>query len=123
MKQARAAKNQAEALAKRAEATTALEEARSLVGSDALAAHARLQRARSLDPELEGLSETANLIAAQARGQGEAALLSAKNLDRVGRPEALKDYERAAGLFELLPSEHPELALARQRIAVLKGGK
>ena len=102
---------------------TALEEARSLVGSDPVAANTRLQRARSLDPELEGLSETANLIIAQARGQGEAAMRSAKNLERAGRTEAIKEYERTVRLLELLPSEHPDLALARQRIAVLKGRK
>ncbi len=53
--------------------------------------------------------------------QGEAALTSAKNLDRVKRTaDALRDFDRAIQFLELVPGGHKDLAFARQRSAELK---
>jgi hypothetical protein len=57
----------------------------------------------------------------QLVAQGEAALTSAKNFDRYKRTaEAIREFDRAVQLLELVPGGHKDLAVARQRSAELK---
>jgi tetratricopeptide (TPR) repeat protein len=123
-KQARQAKAQAETAARRADAVKALEDARALAASDLPAAAARLQRARSLDPDLDGIAELTKTIGDQARTQGERAFSLAKNHE-IGRrtDEAMREYERAVQLLGLIPEGHKDLQSARDRLATLKTGR
>ena len=53
--------------------------------------------------------------------QGEAALTSAKNFDRYKRTtEAIREFDRAIQLLEVVPGGHKDLAFAKQRSAELK---
>jgi len=123
LRQARNGKAAAEASQRHAAAQKLVEEARAAAGSDIVTALNKLREARNLDPEIEGAAELANSLTDQARIQGEAAMTSAKNYDTRSRNnEAIREYERAARLLEFVPG-HKDLALAKQRLAVLKGGK
>jgi predicted component of type VI protein secretion system len=125
LRQARQARTQAEAAARHGEAVKALDEARTLVGaSDLPAAAARLQRARSLEPDLDGIADLTKNIGDQARTQGDRAFSLAKNHE-VGRrtDEAIREYERAIQLFGLIPEGHKDLQAARDRLATLKTGR
>jgi hypothetical protein len=124
LRQARNGKAAAEASQRQATAQKLVEEARTAAGSDIVTALQKIREARNLDPEVEGATELASSLGEQARAQGETALRSAKNLDARGRSDqAIKEYERAVRLLDLLPGGHPDLALAKQRLADLKGGK
>jgi serine/threonine protein kinase len=125
LSQARNNKAAAEATQRHASAQKLVEEAKGLAGADVAGALGKLREARNLDPELEGLTELANSLAEQARVLGENALSLAKNLEnRPNRLEdAIREYERAVRLLEVVPEGHKDLASARQRLAVLKGGK
>jgi pSer/pThr/pTyr-binding forkhead associated (FHA) protein len=109
------------AAARNAAAQKAVADARGLASSDIAAAMQRLRDARGLDPDVEGTAELEKTLIDNARSQGETALSSAKNLDRGRRTaQAIAEYERAVQLLGLLPGEHKELALAKQRLADLK---
>jgi hypothetical protein len=96
-------------------------EARALGTSDIPQAIQKLRDARDLDAAAEGAAELQNTLQEQARSQGEAALGSAKNFDFRNRTEqAIREYERAVQLLELVPGGHKDLAIARQRLADLK---
>jgi hypothetical protein len=88
------------------------------------AAAARLQRARSLEPDLDGIAELTKTIGDQARTQGERAFSLAKNHE-IGRrtDEAMREYERAVQLLGLIPEGHKDLQSARDRLATLKTGR
>jgi riboflavin synthase len=94
-----------------------------VAGSDIVTALQKVRDARNLDPEVEGANELNATLTEQARAQGEAAITSAKNYENRNRTDqAIKEYERAVWLLEFVPG-HKDLALARQRLAQLKGGK
>ena len=99
-----------------------VEEARALGSGDVVNAIGKVREARNLDPDVEGANDLLNALQEQARVQGEKVLGSAKNLDNRPnrREEALREYERAVALLELVPNGHKDLALARQRVAELK---
>jgi tetratricopeptide (TPR) repeat protein len=96
-------------------------EAKALGTSDIPQAIQKLRDARELDADAEGATELQNALQEQARSQGENALSSAKNFDNRNRgDQAIREYERAVQLLELVPGGHKDLALARQRLAELK---
>ena len=120
MKAARSAKAAADASLARANAQKLVQQARTMVDSDIVGAVKRLREALALDPKAAGATE---LSALQARlvVQGEAALSRARNFDRLNRTEdAIRQYDRASQLLELVPGGHKDLAFARQRSAELK---
>jgi pSer/pThr/pTyr-binding forkhead associated (FHA) protein len=96
-------------------------EARALGTSDIPQAIQKLRDARELDAAADGAAELQSSLQEQARSQGETALGSAKNFDFRNRADqAIREYERAVQLLELVPGGHKDLALARQRLAELK---
>jgi hypothetical protein len=96
-------------------------EAKALAASDIVLAIRKLHEARAQDPEVAGAVELEISLAEQARLQGERALTLAKNFDAGGREaDAIREYERAVRLLELVPGGHKDLSLARQRLARLK---
>jgi tetratricopeptide (TPR) repeat protein len=121
LKQAHQGKTRAEAATRHGDAVKALDEARALVASDLPAAATRLQRARTLEPDLDGIAELAKTIGDQARTQGDCAFSLAKNHEVGQRTnEAIREYERAIQLFGLIPEGHKDLQSARERLASLK---
>lgn len=107
---------------RQANAQKLLDEARSSAASDALIAFQRFRDARSANPELPGLAEVQAIVEREARRQGEAALTLAKNRDNGGRTEeAIKYYERALPLLEILQGGHDGIAVSRLRLQQLKG--
>jgi predicted component of type VI protein secretion system len=106
---------------KTATARRLVAEAKALGTSDIPQAIQKLRDARELDADAEGATELQNALQEQARSQGENALTSAKNFDNRNRADqAIREYERAVQLLELVPGGHKDLALARQRLAELK---
>ncbi len=97
-------------------------EAKALANSDIVGAVRRLREARNLDPQVSAeATELLNRLQEQARVEGEAALVSAKNFENYKRTdEAIRDYDKAVLLLELVPGGHQDLAAARQRSANLK---
>jgi tetratricopeptide (TPR) repeat protein len=96
-------------------------EAKALGTSDIPQAIQKLRDARELDAAAEGAAELQSSLQEQARSQGETALGSAKNFDNRNRADqAIREYERAVQLLELVPGGHKDLTLARQRLAELK---
>jgi hypothetical protein len=96
-------------------------EAKALGTSDIPQAIQKLRDARELDAAAEGAAELQNSLQEQARSQGETALSSAKNFDNRNRADqAIREYERAVQLLELVPGGHKDLNLARSRLAELK---
>lgn len=124
LRQARNGKAAAEATQRHANAQKLVEEAKGLASSDVAAALGKLREARGLDSEIEGAAELANSLGEQARTQGETAFSAARNYDRANRNEqAIKEYERAVRLLDAVPGGHKDLALAKQRLSELRGGK
>jgi tetratricopeptide (TPR) repeat protein len=122
LKLARTAKANADATAARATAQRLFDQAKALAATDIVGAARRLREAQQADRSLAGVAEFMASLQEQALTQGEAALTIAKNLDRYKRiPEAIREYDRAAQLLELVPGGHKDLALAKQRSAELKG--
>jgi predicted component of type VI protein secretion system len=122
LKLARTAKANADAAAARANAQKLFEGAKALAATDIVGAFRRLREAQALDQKIAGAAELMASLQEQAAAQGEAALTSAKNFDRFKRiPDAIREYDRAVQLLELVPGGHKDLALAKQRSAELKG--
>jgi pSer/pThr/pTyr-binding forkhead associated (FHA) protein/tetratricopeptide (TPR) repeat protein len=106
---------------RRATAQKALEQAKAaMAASDLPGAINRAQEARSIDAQIPGLADLLKEVEQHARTQGEAAFKNAKALAGYGRPEAVKEYEKAVQLLGLVPGGHPELAEARRRLNELK---
>jgi hypothetical protein len=77
--------------------------------------------ALALAPKAAGATELMSALQEQLVIRGEAALTSARNLDAFNRPaDAIRQYDRAIQLLELVPGGHKDLAFARQRRAELK---
>ena len=96
-------------------------EARTLVGSDIVGAVKRLHEALALDPKAAGAPELMSALQNQLVVQGEAALTRARNFEAFKRyADALREFDRAIQLLELVPGGHKDLAFARQRSAELK---
>ena len=121
LKQARTAKAAADATLPRERAQKLVEQAKALAGSDIVSAEKRLREALSLDSESPGATELMSAIQARLVVQGEAALTSARNFDRYKRnADALREFDRAIQMLELVPGGHKDLAFARQRSAELR---
>jgi predicted component of type VI protein secretion system len=122
LKLARTAKANADSAAARATAQKLFDQAKALAATDVVGAARRLRDAQQADSKLPGIAELMASLQEQAVTQGEAALTSAKNFDRFKRiPDAIREYDRAVQLLELVPGGHKDLALAKQRSAELKG--
>jgi Protein kinase domain len=105
----------------RANAQRMVEQSRTLARSDVVSAVKRLREALALDPKAAGGTELMSALETQLVVDGEAALTSARNFDRYKRSaEAIREFDRAIQLLELVPGGHKDLALARQRSAQLK---
>jgi predicted component of type VI protein secretion system len=121
LKQARTAKAQADAALARANAQKAFDQAKALAGSDIVTATRRLREAMAIDPKIAGGAELMASLQEQLVKNGEEALTSAKNYDRFKRfPEAIREYDRAIQLLELVQGGHKDLGFAKQRSAELK---
>jgi tetratricopeptide (TPR) repeat protein len=121
LKQARSAKASADAGVKTAAAQKLFADAKTLANTDLAGAVRRARDARTADPSLPGVADFLTSLTDQATTQGEAALSRAKNLDAFKRfDDALKEYDRAIQLLELVPGGHKELPFAKQRSAELK---
>jgi predicted component of type VI protein secretion system len=121
LKTARTAKATADANVARASAQKLVDQAKALAGSDVVGAVRRLREALALDPKAAGASELMTALQDQLLTQGEAALTSAKNFDRYKRTaDAIREFDRAIQLLELVPGGHKDLAFAKQRSAELK---
>ena len=121
LKQARTARAAADPTQSRERAQKLVEQARALAGSDIAAAVRRLREALALDPNAPGANELMSSLQDRIVARGEAALTSAKNFDRYQRTaEALREFDRAIQLLELVPGGHKDLAFARQRSAELR---
>jgi hypothetical protein len=121
LKQARTAKVAADAAQARATAQKLFDQAKTLAATDIVGATRRLQDAQRADATLPGIAEFLASLHEQAVAQGEAAFMSAKNFDRFKRiSEAIREYDRAVQLLELVPGGHKDLALAKERAAQLK---
>lgn len=119
---AKSAKADAETRQRRASARKLMDDAMVMGTSDILALVEKVRQAKRIDPGVEGADELLNGLQPQARSEGERALVVAKNADNARRPDvALREYERAVQLLELLPEGHKDLDFARQRITALKG--
>ena len=124
LKQARTAKATADATVSRERAQKLVDQAKALAGSDIVAAVRRLREALALDPKAPGANELMSSLQDQIVAQGEAALTSAKNFDRYKRTtDAIREFDRAIQLLELVPGGHKDLAFAKQRSAELKSPK
>jgi hypothetical protein len=108
--------------AKRETALKLVEDAKALASSDDIpAAFQKLREARNADPQVAGAPDLMARLQEQAQVQGERALTSAKNYDRYKRTEdAIKEFDKAVQLLELISGGHKDLAFARQRSAELK---
>lgn len=118
---ARGARAAADASPARAKAEKLVDQAKALAGSDIVSAVKTLREALALDPKAAGAAELMTALQNQLVKQGEQALTSARNFDRYKRTtEAIREYDRAVQLLELVPGGHKDLAYARQRSAELK---
>lgn len=121
LQKARAARAAADASQRRASAQKLVEQAKALAGSDIVAAVQRLREASKIDSQAAGVTELMTDLQEKARTQGESAVTSAKNLDNKKRTaEAIREYDKAVQLFELIPGGHKDLDFARQRSSELK---
>ena len=121
LKQARSAKAAVDAAQARERAQKLVDQAKALAGTDIVAAVRRLREALAIDPKAPGANELMSSLQDQIVAQGEAALTSAKNFDRYKRTaDAIREFDRAIQLLELVPGGHKDLAIAKQRSAELK---
>jgi tetratricopeptide (TPR) repeat protein len=121
LKQARTAKATADATQARERAQKLVDQAKAVAGTDIVAAVRRLREALAIDPKTPGANELMSSLQDQIVAQGEAALTSAKNFDRYKRTaDAIREFDRAIQLLELVPGGHKDLAFAKQRSAELK---
>jgi tetratricopeptide (TPR) repeat protein len=83
-------------------------------------AERQYQRALQADPQSTAAQDGLRRVKARMLSEGEDAFKRARQYDALGRiQEAISMYEKA---LQLLPSDHASLNIARERLAVLKGG-
>jgi hypothetical protein len=123
--QAAARTRQAEAIAtaRRTAALKLVDEGKALAGSDIPAAYRKLRSARDLDPKIAGVTELMDTLLQQARAIGEEALSDGKNYENGRRrDDAIRSFERALQHLEIVPG-HPGVAIAKERLGVLRPPK
>lgn len=85
------------------------------------AADQQYQRARQLDATLPGMDQALARVRSQRIAMGTAALKNARQYDGMFRvTDALTEYQRA---LMLLPPDHPDFAVATERVRALRAGK
>jgi hypothetical protein len=78
------------------------------------------ERALELDPESTAAHDAMRRLKARMQSDGEDAFKRARQYDALGRvQEAISMYEKAV---QLLPADHANVKVARDRLAALKGG-
>jgi tetratricopeptide (TPR) repeat protein len=78
------------------------------------------ERALELDPESTAAPDAMRRLKARMQSDGEDAFKRARQYDALGRvQEAISMYEKAV---QLLPADHANVKVARDRLAALKGG-
>jgi hypothetical protein len=111
------------AQAARADAQKLLAEAKVLAGSNVPAAYRKLREAQARDPQTAGADALLKTLQDSARVIGEDALGDAKNLENKRlNAEAIRAYERALDHLQLIPG-HPEVATAKEKLAILRAPK
>ncbi len=93
---------------------------RAEAGQDYAEAERQYERALQADPQSAAAQEGLRRVKARMLSEGEDAFKRARQYDALGRvQEAITMYEKA---IQMLPSDHASLKIARERLAVLKGG-
>jgi hypothetical protein len=93
---------------------------RAEAGQDYADAERQYERALQADPQSTAAQEGLRRVKARMLSEGEDAFKRARQYDALGRvQEAITMYEKA---IQMLPSDHASLKIARERLAVLKGG-
>jgi hypothetical protein len=90
------------------------------MGGDYVTAAKQYDRALQLDPESPAAADAIRRMKARMQGEGEDAFKRARQYDALGRAkDAIPMYEKA---LQLLPPDHASVAVAKERLAALKGG-
>jgi hypothetical protein len=90
------------------------------MGGDYAAAAKDYDRAIRLDPNSTAAPDAIRRMKARMQGEGEDAFRRARQYDALGRgKDAIPMYEKA---IQLLPPDHASVAVAKERLAALKGG-
>jgi tetratricopeptide (TPR) repeat protein len=90
------------------------------MSGDYAGAARQYERALQLDPESTAAPEAIRRLKARMQGEGEDAFKRARQYDALGRSkDAIPMYEKA---IQLLPPDHASVAVAKERLAALKGG-
>ena len=89
-------------------------------GGDYTAAATQYDKALQLDPDSTTAPQAISRMKARMQGEGEDAFKRARQYDAMGRgKDAIPMYEKAV---RLLPPDHASVAVAKERLAALKGG-
>lgn len=84
------------------------------------AARVQYEKALALDAQSQSATSAMQRLQTRMTREGEAAFRAARQFDALGQgPSAIGKYEQA---LRLLPAEHESAKVARERLAVLKGG-
>jgi hypothetical protein len=90
------------------------------MSGDYATASKQYDRALQLDPDSTAAPDAIRRMKARMQSEGEDAFRRARQYDAMGRgKDAIPLYERA---LQLLPSDHASVAVAKERLAALKGG-
>jgi tetratricopeptide (TPR) repeat protein len=91
------------------------------MSGDYATAARQYEQAQKLDPESSTPTDAMRRLRSRMQGEGEDAFKRAKQFDALGRTsDAIAMYEKA---LQLLPADHANAAVARERIAALRGGE
>jgi tetratricopeptide (TPR) repeat protein len=90
------------------------------MSGDYATAGKQYDRALQLDPESPAAPDAIKRMKSRMQGEGEDAFKRARQYDALGRAkDAIPMYEKA---LQLLPPDHASFAVAKERLAALKGG-
>jgi tetratricopeptide (TPR) repeat protein len=90
------------------------------MSGDYAGAAKQYERALQLDPDSAAAPEAIRRLKARMQGEGEDAFKRARQYDALGRgKDAIPMYEKA---ILMLPPDHASVAVAKERLAALKGG-
>jgi tetratricopeptide (TPR) repeat protein len=91
------------------------------MGGDYDAAVKQYERAQQLDPDSTAPADAMRRLKARMQGEGEDAFKRARQFDALGRSaDAVTMYEKAV---KLLPADHANTKIAKERLAALRGGE
>ena len=90
------------------------------MSGDYAGAKKQYERALQLDTQSTAASAAMRRLEARMQSEGEDTFKAARQYDALGRTkDAIAKYEKA---LQLLPANHESAKIARERLAVLKGG-